>query len=259
MKNLFLVIVFLLTFSVAAQTKNESETIDVSGSAEVKIAPDEVVFSLDVTNIDNDLFVAKKQNDETVAKVLAISRTFAIDSRDVRTDYISVEKKFLFVREKDKRIYDEDGDEVGEKTFKGFEVTKTVIIRLRDLSKFEALFSELIKSGVTEITSVRFETSKIRAARDQARELAMKAAYEKAKAMAGAVGQSIGRAISIIEVEPSSGSYSGGSLNSNSNMPFQLIEELPVKSTKSVVESIATFSPGSISVTANVKVRFLLN
>ncbi|MBK7704474.1 MAG: SIMPL domain-containing protein [Acidobacteria bacterium] len=76
---------------------------------------------------------------------------------------------------------------------------KEVFFR-KDTISAVALFNY---SGVTEITSVRFEPPI--GGRDQARELAMKAAYEKAKAMAGAVGQSIGRAISIIEVEPSSG------------------------------------------------------
>ncbi len=248
MKLIILILSLLIAPSVPAQTKPEPETVDVSGSAEVRVAPDEVIFSLDVTNTDNDLQIAKKQNDDTVAKVLVLTKSYAIPQQDVKTDYISVDRKFEFVRENNRRIYDEDGDEIGEKTFKGYEISKTIIVRLKDLTKFEAFFSDVIKSGVTEINSVRFESSKIREIRDQARELAMKAAYEKAKAMAAAIGQSIGRAISIVEVEQRQNW-------SNSNA----VANVSTATVVSGSDSLATFSPGAISVTAEVKVRFLLN
>lgn len=250
MKLLASMLLLVFALAAAGQTKPEPETIDVSGAAEVRVAPDEVIFSLDVTNTDNDLQIAKKQNDETVAKVLALTKSYAIPQQDVKTDYISVDRKFEFVRENNRRIYDEDGDEVGEKTFKGFEISKTIIVRLKDLTKFESFFSDLVRSGVSEINSVKFETSKIREVRDQARELAMKAAYEKAKAMAGAIGQTIGRAISIVEVEQRT-NWSNSNVTANTMVA-------PTGVTIGS-DSLATFSPGAIAVTAEVKVRFLLN
>lgn len=68
--------IFFFGLSVFAQDK--PVTIDVSGTAEVEVAPDQVIYSLDVTNVDMDLQVAKRKNDEIVGKVLALTKRFSI-------------------------------------------------------------------------------------------------------------------------------------------------------------------------------------
>ncbi len=107
-----------------------------------------------------------------------------------------------------------------------------------------------MKTGITEVDSVKFQTSKLRELKDKARELAMKAAFEKATAMSGAIGQKIGKAISIVEV---SNVNRGFTLDGASN------NTLIVSGSFSENESVATFAPGAIKVEASVKVSFLLN
>lgn len=249
MKKLLPVFILCLCLGVSAQENNKLFTIDVSGTAEVQVAPDEVIFSLDVTNIDMDLQKAKKMNDETVGKVLALTRRFSVLPQDVKTDYISLAKEFEYFREKDNKIFDEDGDEISKKTFKGYKISKTVIVRLKDIAKFEEFFSEVLKTGITEVDSVKFETSKLRELKDKARELAMQAAFEKATAMAGAIGQKIGKAISVVEVENVSPRYISGGVLSNTTVTSGNFPRS---------ESIATFAPGAIKIEASVKVSFLL-
>ena len=224
MKKLLPVFILFLCLGISAQdANNKLFTIDVSGSAEVQVAPDEVIFSLDVTNVDMDLQKAKSANDETVGKVLALTKRFSVLPQDVKTDYISLDKEFEYFRDKDNKIYDEDGDEISKKTFKGYKISKTVIVRLKDITKFEEFFSEVLKTGITEVDSVKFETSKLRELKDKARELAMKAAFEKATAMAGAIGQKIGKAISVVEVENTNPRYISGGVLSNTTDYLRVI------------------------------------
>src|SRR5688572_2184495 len=122
MKKLLPVFMLFFCFSVSAQENNKLLTIVVSGSAEVQIAPDEIIFSLDVTNVDMDLQRAKNMNDEIVGKVLALTRRFSVLPQDVKTDYISLDKEYEYFRDKDNKIYDEDGDEISKKTFKGYKI-----------------------------------------------------------------------------------------------------------------------------------------
>ncbi len=255
MKKLFPIFMIFLCMSVSAQDKtSEPNTIDVSGKAEVFVAPDEVVFSLDVSNIDMNLQKAKEANDETVSKVLMLTKKYSIEPKDVKTDYISFDKKYEYYRDEDNKIFDEDGDEISQKKFKGYEISKTVIVTLRDISKFERFFSEVLNVGITEINSVRFQTSKLRELKDKARELAMKAAYEKAKAMTGAIGQTIGKAISVVEGTLVNRGYTLSGIDSNSQMNV-----VSTSGNFSRSESMATFAPGAIKVEASVKIRFLLN
>lgn len=239
-----------LSFSVAAQEIDKLPLITVTGTAEVMVAPDEVIFSLDVTKIDKDLQIAKRTNDETVGKVLDLARRFSVAPQDVKTDAISVDMKYESIRDPKKKVYDEDGDEIGTKIFKGYEVSKTVTVRLRNISRFEEFFSEVLKTGITEVDSVKFETSKLRENKDLARDMAMKAAREKAAAMAASIGQNIGKAVRITEGNVVNQSYSSNNFSVNSNITRQVGD---------FSESVATFAPGAIKVEAQVTVSFLLN
>ncbi|MFN6964403.1 MAG: SIMPL domain-containing protein [Pyrinomonadaceae bacterium] len=253
MKSLFCSLALLLCLSAAtfAQTDiDKMPLITVTGNAEVMVAPDEVVFNIDVTKLDKDLQVAKRQNDETVAKLLELARRFNVEPRNVKTDYISVEMKYESIRDPKKRVFDEDGDEIGTRVFKGYEVSKTVIVRLTDISRFEEFFAEALKTGITEVSSVKFETSKLRENKDKARDLAMKAAREKARAMASAVDQTIGRAVRVTESTAGNQNYS---LNAN------ITANTVSSGVMSQSQSVATFAPGAIKVEATVTVSFLLN
>ncbi len=157
------------------------------------------------------------------------------------------------------RILDEDGDEVGKKEFLGYEASTLIVITVKDLSKFQPLFEELLKTGVDEIDDVTFQTTRLREAKDKARDMAIIAAKEKASAMAGAIGQTVGKAIKISEgANRSSYNFRSGALNSNNNLPFELLQE-PSGSVTRESSVTSSFSPGVISVDAEVTVTFLLN
>ena len=249
-KTLWLVIISLVAvWPVFAQDVDKMPTISVTGTAEVQVAPDEVVFTLDVTKTDKDLQTAKRLNDESVGNILELAKRFEVLPQNLKTDYISVQMKYQSVRDPKKKIYDEDGDEIGTRIFKGYEVSKTVIVRLTDIKRFEEFFSEALKSGVSEISSVKFETSKLRENRDKAREMAMKAAREKAVAMSAAINQSVGKAVKIIETGASP-PIDGFAANAMRNT---------VSAGGTFSEPVTTFAPGAIKVEAQILVSFLLN
>ena len=78
MKRSTILIVMLLcaACSSSAQEIDKLPVITVSGTAEVQIAPDEAIFSIDVTKTNKDLQAAKRLNDESVGKILELTRRF---------------------------------------------------------------------------------------------------------------------------------------------------------------------------------------
>jgi uncharacterized protein len=250
MKRSTILIVMLLcsAFSSSAQEIDKQAVITVSGTAEVQVAPDEAVFSIDVTKTNKDLQAAKRLNDESVAKILELTRRFSISPQNVQTTQIAVDMKYDSIRDVRTRIVSDDGDEIGKRVFRGYEVSKSVTVRLTDLSRFEEFFAEVLQTGVSAVNSVKFETSKLREHKDKAREMAMKAAKEKATAMAAAVGQTVGRAIKI--TEGNVGGQMFGSYTANSNV---------TGTSGGFTESLVTFAPGAIKIEAQVTVSFLLN
>ena len=114
--------VLLFAFCVAAQEIDKMPVITVSGKTEIRVVPDEVILSLDFTKLDKDLQVAKKLNDESVGKILELTRRFGVAPQDVTPTGISVDMKYESIRDPKNRIYDEDGDEIGKKVFKGLDI-----------------------------------------------------------------------------------------------------------------------------------------
>ena len=184
----YLFLLLLPGLGLASAQTTDRPLITVHGQAEIMVVPDEVAFNLRVVTVDKDLLSAQKRNDDVVKRVLALARDYKIPSTQVQTGYISLDEKYS----------DEEATRKPA-VFLGYEVTKRIAIVLRDVSKAEAMLADIFKSGVTRIESVEFRSSQTRKYKDQARALAIKAAQEKANALAREIGQSIGKAHTIIE------------------------------------------------------------
>jgi uncharacterized protein YggE len=124
-------------------------------------------------------------------------------------------------------------------------VSKTVAIRLREISRFDDLLADVLKAGITRLSNLEFRDSQIRKHRDEARRMAIRAAQEKAKLLAGEIGQAIGPAYSINE--DSGTDYNRNNYSQNASV-----------AAGSSSESESATAPGTISVTAQVTVRFRL-
>ena len=212
--------------------------ITVNGEAEVKVAPDQVILTIAVETLDKDLLLAKKQNDDRVKKVLAVTSQFKIESKHVQTEQISIDPRY--------RSYSD------KTTFEGYAVKKTIVICLKDLARFEDVLTELLKAGTNSVPGIEFQSTELRKHRDQARLMAAKAAKEKATAIAGELGAKVGRAHTIHESSFNSYGSRGGY-----NM---MAQNASSESGGGDPDTGSTgFAPGQISIRAGVTVDFDLD
>ena len=164
--------------------------VSVTGEGEVMAVPDEVQLNLQVETFDPVLAKAKQANDDAVKGTLEIVNKYNVDPKDFQTDYFTV---------RNEERYYMDNQTGQQRSKKGFFVTKNVTIVLRDVTKFEAVYSEALEAGVNNINGVEFRSSQAKKLRDEARVLAVRAAKEKASAMASELGQEILRPYQISE------------------------------------------------------------
>ncbi len=241
MRKLIVLIAVTLLLAVPAFAQNNIEPplITVTGQAEVRVPPDEVLFTLAVENVDKDMLVANSKTDESVKQILAIARKFGVKPEDVQTSQISVQPKY----NTDDLPYDERNRT--KRVLIGYQVSKTVAVRLRDLSRFDEMLADILKAGITRLSNLEFRDSQIRKHRDEARRMAIRAAKEKATLLAGEIGQSIGPAYSITET-------------SRDVVPRAAMQNVS-SDADAAVESESALAPGTLSVTAQVTVRFRLN
>ncbi len=210
--------------------------VNVTGDAEIKVAPDEVVLILGVQTADKNMQVAKNQNDERVKRVIAMTRDLGIDPRYIQTDQIQIEPRY-------------DGS-YAQSNFIGYFIYKTIVITLKDVDKFESVYTAALGAGVTHVQGIQFRTTELRKYRDQARALAIKAAQEKASALAGELGQKIGPPQSINEEY--SGWWSWYSTRWGGSMTQNVVQNIG----GGAPNPEGTFAPGQISVSARVHVSF---
>ncbi len=64
---------------VARAEPSPPREIAVTGDAELKVVPDQVILTFAVDTQDKDLIAAKQQNDERVNKIMGVTQQFKID------------------------------------------------------------------------------------------------------------------------------------------------------------------------------------
>lgn len=166
-------------------TNNRTRRISTTGSAEVRVVPSRVVLTFGVETFDPELAVAKRENDSKTRAIIALAKELGIEPKDVQTDYIFVEPVH------------EGYDERRAGKFLHYLVRKTIVVLLRDVTKFEGLLSGGLERGATHVLRVRFEVDDLKQHRDKARTDAIRAARDKAQALAGELGAKLGRVMSI--------------------------------------------------------------
>lgn len=209
-------------------------SITVNGDAEVRIAPDQVQLMLGVVTVDKNVSKAKTANDERVAKTLAVLQKGGVAAKDLQTDQLSIEP----VSDSGySRVRDPDG----------YQVRRSIVVMLRDVTKFEALLTSVIEAGANQVDGISFQTSELRKHRDAARAMALKAAKEKAEAMAKEYGLKVGKARSISE----SSSWWGSPVMRAGGFAQNMVQNVGGGG-----EPSDTFAAGMISVRATVNVAF---
>jgi uncharacterized protein YggE len=225
---------------------NSNRSVQVTGTAVVNVVPDRVLIQLGVQSNGVTPEGVEALNATNIQKMMNAVRTLGIDSKDIATDWYVIEP-----------IY----DDYSSLYIKGYRINNVVAITLRDVSKVSKVIAVALGAGANQVVNIDFYTSELRKYRDQARDLAMKAATEKAQALAKAAGAETGCILTINENSWSS--YNGWSWwygrNQNQNQWTQNVVQNAAPSGSSGSNAgDEPISLGQISVRAEVSASFSL-
>ncbi len=182
---------------VAAGDCISGRSVQVSGAAVVNVTPDRALLQLGVQSTGASPDSVHDTNVQEIQKVINAVRALGVEARDIATDYYIVYPVY---------------EDYSSLLIKGYRIDNTVSITLRDVNLAGDVILATLRAGANEVQDVQFYTSELRKFRDQARDLAMKAAGEKAQALAGTAGVDVGCVLSISENTSSQyyGSWRGG-------------------------------------------------
>ena len=159
----FVAMLLMASGTLLADQTPPPRSISVTGTAVTKIAPDRVVWQIQLTDFDKDMRKAKQSNDAKVEAVLGLRKKLKIAEHNIETGQLSI------TREYERGQYGRRG------AFRHYRVSRNVTIRQTDLKRFDEFLDQLVASSEMEI-SFRFESSRIHDIRAQTRLDALKAA-----------------------------------------------------------------------------------
>ena len=222
------------------QMYDDRPKITVGGEAVVNVKPDKVVVSFGIETWDPDINVSKQKNNDILKKAVAAMKECGVQEKDIQTDQLSIEPRWHGSYEK--------------QNFIGYFVTNTVMVTLSEVKTVEQLVSSALAAGVTHIHGLDFQTTEFKKYREEARDLALKAAKEKAEKMSAVLGQTIGRPLQISENYTGYSWYGGWNRGRSSGMS-QVQVQADRGSSGEIVDSVAL---GKLAVRAGVSVTFEL-
>jgi len=227
MKKLFFVLALIATTSIFAQENQDRGQVSVTGEGIVKVEPDEVLIKSRIEHEGSSAVEVKKQNDEVVNKIIKYLKSQNIEEKDIQTEYMNLNKR-----------YDHN-----DKTY-SYVANQAISIKLRDLKDYEKIMKGLLQNGLNRIDGIQFKSSEMEKFEKEARKLAVLDAQNRARELAQPLGQSIGKAVSISEMDYNS---------------FQPMYRMDAAVEMSAKGSQQTIAPGELEIKIKVNVGFELN
>jgi uncharacterized protein len=196
-------LLFIIAFIIAlctinfAQTPPEKRIIEVTGSAETLITPNEFTFKITLLErIENKQKITIEMQETKLKNELA---NLGVDVA------------------KDLTIYDLNSFYVYQKRLKDTLASKDYQLKIKDLAKIEKLQEIADKLNVSRLDLIESTHSELTSYRKETKMEAVKAAKAKAEYMLGTIGEKVGKPVYIQEVDEELPRYiSSGVLNSNS-------------------------------------------
>ena len=177
-----LLVVLTLALSACAgapASTTQTRTLNVNGSAQVSAEPDMAYITVGVHTENANAAEAVAANNGQVQKVMDALKAMGVDAKDLQTANLSVYPQDIWTPE-------------GVKSGTTFLVDNSILVTVRDLSKFGDLLGAAVNAGANTISGISFDTSKKAELIEQARGTAIQNAKAQAEAIAAAAGVTLG-------------------------------------------------------------------
>ena len=210
-------------------------TISTTGEAVVNVVPDEVVLGLGVETFAAKLEEAKRLNDERASKLVAVIKAAGVDEKHIQTATLQLEIRYRSNRPSE--------------GIDGYYARRSYSVTLKQPKGLEPLLDAALTGGANQITGIDYRSTELRKHRDRARQMAIKAAKEKATALATELDCAVGAPRTITEGHAGYSPWGRGNAMAQNSM----------QEAGGAPEGAEATPFGQIGINANVNVTFDLS
>lgn len=192
-KIIIFILIILATTAVSitsvfmALRSNNQDRFSVTGSGTVYAKADIANIQVGLrTKTFKTAAEATKESTEKMNKINAELNKLEIEEKDIKTSNYNLSPVYNWTNSKGQELI-------------GYEVTQTLDIKVRDLNKIGDVISKTTEQGANQIRNISFTIDDEYALKNQARELAITKAKEKAEMIAKQSGMKLGEVKSVYE------------------------------------------------------------
>ncbi|MDA1096759.1 MAG: SIMPL domain-containing protein [Chloroflexi bacterium] len=182
--------------SLAQTASPQAQGIFVSGIGRVNIAPDLALLRLGIEVTDQSISVAHARAAGAMLAVSNAVKATGVEDKDIQTQRFSIQPMYRW-----EEVVSDRGFRTNEQVLDGYQVTNSVVVKVRDLDAVSTIVDGVAKAGGDDvrIDGISFTVEDSTDAKAQARAAAMRDAVSRAQQLATAAGISLGKPISITE------------------------------------------------------------
>jgi uncharacterized protein YggE len=223
---------------LASAADSDRKQIIVQGEGESTRKPDYVSFVIGIDVKGPTLEKVREKADDTMRRLLQISKEFKVENPDIQSDYFQVQP-----------ITDQNYQDHGKpnQTTTSYQVLRNVRIVYRDLDRYDAFLEALFKTGLNQLYNVQLGSSQLAQMEEEAQTAALKNAKTKAESMAKVLDLKVGKARTINEANREMGIR-----------PIQMMAMAEMKSSSrsGSINQEPTLAPGELRVGKEITVVF---
>lgn len=171
------------------QNKNPKNTITISGEGKVSATPDLATISVGVINQAATPQAVQDATNKSINKIVDAVTADGVSKADITTSQFN--------------LYPQHDYTNGKDTINGYQSNQTLTIKVHGVDKSTDLLTKVLadatSNGSNQIEGVSLTFDKPDDLREQARELAITSAKQKAQDLAKAAGITLGRVVNVSE------------------------------------------------------------
>lgn len=159
-------------------------TLSVNGTGKVTVVPDIAYINIGVHSEAEDVSSSLADNNDLATAISTALQAEGVEEKDIQTANFNVYPMQQY-------------DTMGQVTGTVYVVENTVYVTVRNLANMGKLLDTAITAGANNIYGIDFSIEDYSGALEQARDLALKDAQDKAQAVAAVSGVTLGQVQSI--------------------------------------------------------------
>lgn len=212
-------------YSYGFRSNTSNYQMSINGKGSVMVEPDIATVSLGVITENKELKAAQEENAVKSTQVLNSLINSGVEEKDIKTETYTINPEYDYIE--------------GKQVFRGYRVTHTFKVTIKNLKNIGEIIDSAVASGANTVSNINFTISNPSIYYRKALNLAIEGAVRKAESMESSLEITINRIpISIIE----------------EGQGYTPIAEKAVYSAPAAVTPI---KEGQIEIIANIKAVFI--